>query len=88
MLSGIVMELVSEEPDLAIVAEVGEADVAVTELEGGAVGDLLRDRPRLRVIALSADGREASSFELRPDETKLGEVSPAALLAAIRGGPQ
>jgi hypothetical protein len=87
MLSGIVTELVSAEPDLAIVAEVGEADVAVTQLEGG-VGDLLRDRPRLRVIALSADGREASSFELRPHETKLGEVSPAALLEAIRGGPQ
>jgi hypothetical protein len=84
MLSGIVTELVSAEPDLAIVAEVEDADVAVTQL-GGGVGDLLQLRPSLRVIALSAGGRDASAFELRPHETKLGEVSPAALLAAIRG---
>ena len=86
MLSGIVTELVSAEPDLAVVRELEEADVAVTQLEEAAVDELLQRRPGLRVVAISADGREASAFELRRHEERLGETSPATLLAAIRGG--
>jgi hypothetical protein len=85
VLSGIVTDLVSPEPGLAIVGEVEDADVAIAQLEPGAAEALLEVRPRLRVVAISADGREASTFELRRYEEWLGEVSPKVLLAAIRG---
>lgn len=100
MLSGIIMELVSAEPDLTIVGEVEEsdsalptidrskADVVIASLEGSVranVVSLLRERPRLRVLAISDDGAASSLYELLPCEQLLGEISPQRLLAAIRG---
>jgi len=45
-------------------------------------GRLLAIRPRLRIIALSKDGRESWLYELHPEA--LGAVSPERLLSAIR----
>ena len=45
-------------------------------------GRLLAIRPRLRVIALSKDGRESWLYELHAEA--LGAVSPERLLNAIR----
>jgi hypothetical protein len=50
--------------------------------------DLLYGRPRLKIIAIAADGREAILHELQPLVIPLGEVAPASLIAAIRGTPQ
>jgi hypothetical protein len=86
MLSGIVTEVVLAEPDLALVSEVEDADVAVARVDRKAAKALLEARPGLRVVAISADCRQASSLELRPHERRLGELSPELLLAAIRGG--
>lgn len=97
----IVGELASKERDLKIVKRTGLlpdaslqaqtpdcADVVVTSLDGAtraSVSDLLAAHPRLRVVAISADGGESCLYELRPDERLLGEVSKETLLAAIRG---
>ena len=100
MLSGIITELVSAEPDLAIVGELDDcdqtleaiernrADVVIAGLDGVApaqVSYLLSERPRLRILAVSGDGGESFLYELRPYERLLGEISPQTLLAAIRG---
>jgi len=37
------------------------------------------------VLVVSADGRETALFELRPQRTPLGEVSPQTIVDAIRG---
>ena len=46
--------------------------------------DLLEQRPRLRVLILAGEGRRGMLWELRPRRVPIGEVSPTALLAALR----
>lgn len=49
------------------------------------VGDrLLEVNPRIKVLAVEADGRRAFLYELRPHKVPLGEVSPQTLVRAIR----
>jgi chemotaxis response regulator CheB len=45
---------------------------------------MLAERARLRVLAVSADGRESVMYELQPRRRELGELSPAGLLEAVR----
>jgi hypothetical protein len=68
--------LAGQMADVAIVA--GSADVLAEP-----VRELLCRRPRLRVLRIGGDGREAVLYELRPHGTPLGEMSPASLLAAV-----
>ena len=42
--------------------------------------------PRLKVMTLTGNGREATVFELRPHEQSLGTMSPESLVDAIRTG--
>ena len=76
-------------PDTALAAvEAVHADVAV--LAGGADGlpaagrELLDHHPYLHVMAVRRDGRDASLYELRPHERRLGGISPAIILDAVR----
>jgi DNA-binding NarL/FixJ family response regulator len=100
MLREIVREVVSAEPGLAIVGELDDhgaarltieaqrATVVITALEEAPqidFGDLLSEHPHLRVLSLSADGSESFLCELRPHKQMLGELSPQALVAVIRG---
>jgi DNA-binding NarL/FixJ family response regulator len=49
---------------------------------------LLRARPRLRILALDAEGRRAALYEpasgTRPSKLCLGDISMAGLVSAIR----
>ena len=80
---------VVDEPDRAVaLATIKESDtcVVITQLEGsppGAISSLLGTQ-RVRVLALSSDGRDGVAYELQPQERLLGELSPRLLLAAIR----
>ncbi|MCD4525957.1 hypothetical protein [Nocardioides sp. cx-173] len=47
---------------------------------------LSRAHPAPRVLATLHDGRDASLWQLAPRRTRLGEVSPAAILETIRAG--
>jgi DNA-binding NarL/FixJ family response regulator len=60
-----------------VITGTGDADLAD-------VGRVLRERPRLKVLAVAADGRQTYLYELRPQKVHLGEVSPRNLLDAIR----
>jgi DNA-binding NarL/FixJ family response regulator len=100
MLREIISELVAHERDLQIVGEFDdehaalkaidrrEVAVVITSLKqsghpGAAL--MLRKRPQLRVLAVSADGRASSLFEYLPHERMLGQISPGTVIAAIRG---
>jgi hypothetical protein len=63
-------------------ADVLIAGDATSEAE---IRALLRERPRMRVLAVQGAGRESSLWEQRPTRTPVGELSPDNLLAAIRG---
>lgn len=47
--------------------------------------ELMNERPRTKVLTVERNGRAAFLYELRPYSVPLGEVSPSALLDAIRG---
>jgi len=47
--------------------------------------ELMKERPRTRVLTVERDGRAAFLYELRPYAVPLGEASPSTLLDAVRG---
>lgn len=47
---------------------------------------VLHRRPHLKIIAISADGRRGSLYELRPRAKAIRDLSAENLIAAIRGG--
>jgi hypothetical protein len=49
-----------------------------------AVHEILRERPWTKVLTIRDDGRETFLYELRPFQTRLGQVSRQALLEAVR----
>jgi hypothetical protein len=100
MLSEIVTDALEAEPDFEVLGEVDGADVHdVVEREPVdfvvvgrdddelAVG-LLGVRPRMKVLGVIDDGRDAALYELRPRRALVGELSPERLVRVIReAGP-
>jgi hypothetical protein len=58
---------------------------AVTETKD--YHNLLYGRPRMKIIVIATDGREAMLHELKPHLIPLNDVASASLIAAIRGTP-
>jgi DNA-binding NarL/FixJ family response regulator len=100
MLMDIVKDIIADEEDIALVGEVADrtslvqaathtrADVVVLGRAGPGGNDDYRDllyrRPRMKVLAIAADGRRAFLHELQPRVVALGEISPTSLVEAIR----
>ena len=95
----IIEQAVEGEPDMVIVdgladyaslfdvVERSAPDFVISgqDYELAEVCAVLSRRPRLRVMVVVGDGREAALYELRPTRTPLGEISPKAIVEAIRG---
>ena len=68
---------------------VAGAQVAIVGLSSDTMtamyDDVLFENPRLRLLAVTGDGRSAVTYELRPHKTPLGDASADTLLGAIRG---
>jgi DNA-binding NarL/FixJ family response regulator len=104
MLMDIVKNIVVSQDDFELAGEIidqAELLQAVTNVQanvivlGAPVGsetedyhDLLYERPRMKIIVIAADGRDAVLHELQPRLIQLGDVAPASLIAAIRGAPE
>jgi DNA-binding NarL/FixJ family response regulator len=98
ILREIIEQAVENEPDMVIVngngsggdlgsaLEQSRAEFVITGAAHGPdeVGALLERHPRLRVLSVVGDAREAYLYELRPTRTPLAEVSPRAIVDAIR----
>jgi hypothetical protein len=69
-------QLLVSEPDMIIV-DVQQTSVA-------AVNALLYERCSTRVLGISADGQQGTLYEMRPQRVVLGELTPVALVAALR----
>ena len=66
-----------------------EPDVVITgadRISEDAVTNLIRRRHAMRILGISADARQVTLHELQPQRVPLGELAPATLIAAIRGG--
>jgi hypothetical protein len=104
MLMDIVKNIVVSQDDFDLVGEIigpaglrqaatdVQADVivlgALAATETKDLQDLLYGRPRMKIIVIAADGRNAILHELQPRLIQLGEVAPISLIAAIRGTPE
>lgn len=100
MLSDIITDIVTSQPDMEMVGTVTDgvaAAVTVSETDADVIvlglpdaelpseyAALLSARPQTRLLGVSGDGRRAFLYEVRPYRSALGEVSPEALIAAIR----
>lgn len=102
ILREIVRETILAQPDMDVVAELDASwsvpdcidryhpDVVVVGAESVKVDELgpeLLRRCSSRALAVAPDGSESFLFELRPYQVPLGELSPEALLAAVRATP-
>jgi len=99
MLSQIVKAILAE-PDVRVTTESGhhpdiamriansEPDVVIFATDEDtlpSIGRAVFDRwPRAKVLTIPGDAREAFLFELRPFRVALGQLSPEALLKAVR----
>ena len=95
MLSDIVVSILTTEADIEVVTAGDDAraldprvDVVILNLDDAARADSLQElmlaNPRLRIVAIAADGRRIALYEMRPHRTPLGELSAAQLVAVVR----
>ena len=92
------MEVVGElsaHDDLMSAIARTEADFVIWGLEPTAPGpDSVPDEcravldacPQVKVLAVEADGRAGSLYELSPWRRELGELAPARIIEVLRGG--
>jgi DNA-binding NarL/FixJ family response regulator len=99
MLREIIERAVTGQPDMEIVDDIlpseivpealrqARADVVISagHHDSATLNQVLCELPRLKVLVVSADGRETALHELRPNRMELGEVSPQTIVDAIRG---
>lgn len=96
MQSGLIRELLAEEPGVEIVdvqacelgasradAVIGSAD-ALGERQ---VCDLLERRPRLRALVMRGDLNDASLYLLKPYREHFGDISKAVLRRVVASQP-
>jgi hypothetical protein len=103
MLHDIVQTVLAAQPDvelvpldgqltsLALSADMLDIDVVIFAHPQAATRDysaMLYAHPRLRLIAISIDGRAAAVYELQPQRIPLGELSPETLIQAVRASAQ
>jgi DNA-binding NarL/FixJ family response regulator len=100
MMRDIILQLLARESDFQVAAPSDNTstlldaskkyrpDIIVTSLgEDGAntaCTDLLLECPRVKVLDVRSDGRKGYLYELRPEQKRLGEVSPESLVTTIR----
>ena len=101
ILRDIVRAMTAERPDLELVAQVGaesdllsatdeyQPDVVITSADSSSTEAgwecLLMSNPRMRLLTISDDGREAQLRRLIPDRVIIHDVSAHELLDAILG---
>ncbi len=85
------MELVGDLADpLGLLLAVGQTrtDAVIVGLHDsefpGICSHLLSEYPHIKVVGVTADGRNACLYELRPQMRPIGEASPRGVLDAIR----
>jgi hypothetical protein len=96
-LRDIIVDAVADEPDLEIAGpelcsdcdlNQLDADVVIAGTEEPADTELavrlLSMAPRISVLMVATSGHTAAMYELRPQQTPLGDITPASLIAAIR----
>ncbi|MEP6816104.1 MAG: hypothetical protein ABI873_11185 [Marmoricola sp.] len=100
LLGDIIGRAISEDPELEVVADIDSAELIATGLNVADADILLwngADESRLwtwlkaaagrgpRILTTHGDGRHVLLWELAPQRTELGALSPTSLREALRG---
>jgi hypothetical protein len=102
MLTDIVSAVVVSQADFELVGTTVETDRLAPAVRDAAadvlvVGGRLQRRealrllcrsPRMKIVTIDPGGRSGALYELRLDRSVLDEISPIALIAAIRGSAE
>jgi hypothetical protein len=99
LLEEIVSDALAQAPDLMVTATLPDAealaldppaaDVVVVGTDSpGLIATTLERQPRLAILAVSDDARSSSLYVLRPERTRIGDLSPGSLVAAIRAAAE
>jgi DNA-binding NarL/FixJ family response regulator len=102
LLREVVVDILAEAPEIDVVTEVPEPeqltaragatspDCVIASLEDADLSTLLPHLllrgPRMKVLALTDDGRTGFLYELRPERVPVGELSSETLLDVVRRG--
>jgi hypothetical protein len=83
------LELVADGPPHTAAAAAGRLDLVILVMPGAEAAarcrELLQRFPGLRALLVLEDARgDASLYQLRPTESRLGRLSPAELVQRIR----
>jgi DNA-binding NarL/FixJ family response regulator len=100
MLHEIVETTLSSQPDMTVTGPVRRKEsvaaaarrvradlVILRESQEGAAAtpwQVLNQKPRLKVLAISGDGHRVTRYELRPHQVVIHEISPEHLVDAVR----
>ncbi len=100
MLNDIIGSVLEADGDIEVVGEASDPsqllellrrrhpDVAILGLDDSGLSrfgwELFAADPLLRVLGVFGEGRQSNAYELRPNRTPLGELSPEELTAAVR----
>jgi hypothetical protein len=101
ILSDIVRDVLHADPSVDLVGEVSGIDDTAEALarsecdavvwmvtdarQAEAPAELLRHHPVLRIVAVEGTGQEGSLWRMRPQRARLGHLSPARIIAELRG---
>jgi hypothetical protein len=100
LLLDILHHIVESAPDMTIVGQIADDDLAgaAKRLRADAIlvgedaardtreyAQLLLSRPRLKVLVIANEGKNGTLLEMRPQHIPLGEISAETLRDAIRG---
>ena len=99
LLEEIVSDAIARAPDLTVTAKLPDAealahdppatDIVVLGTEcSRLIAATLERQPRSAVLAVSDDARSSSLYVLRPERTRVGDLSPGSLVAAIRAAAE
>jgi len=99
LLEEIVSDAIAQAPDLTVTAKLPDAaalahDPPATDVvvlgtaSSGLIAATLERHPRVAVLAVSDDARSSSLYVLRPECTRVGDLSPEGLVGAIRAAAE
>lgn len=104
MLRDVFKQIIAEQPDLEVVGDLDNGvdlllaasqtrpDIVILGMEDselpGVCSHLFSELPHIKLLCVTADGRQLLLYELRPYKILIGNASPQSLLDAIRGRHQ
>jgi chemotaxis response regulator CheB len=97
LLEEIVSDALAQAPDMSLAGTLEDAQELIAQAattpadvvvlgtdDPQLIASALMQQPHLKVLAVTEDARSSSLYVLRPERTRIGDLSAASLVTAIR----